>query len=299
MIAPEACLKEAPLLTVAMPVFNAGIHLRLALLSVMNQTFENWELLLIDDGSTDASVDAVREIADSRVRIIHDGQNRGLAARLNEAIDLARGHFFARMDHDDISHPERFALQIQKLLSDPHFDLLGAQCLTISECNEILGVLPNAESHEDICARPWLGFYLPHPTWMGRTQWFRENRYASPGPYCCEDQELLLRTHANSRFHVLPKILLAYRLRDRICWRKAWRTRTTLFGIQFRYFFARERYSLAALATLAFVLRVGRDSLRLLKQISRKAAISSCANSSVSKEEALSWQRWIRRLESQ
>ena len=299
MTEPEASAAGGPQLTVAMPVFNAGIHLRLALLSVINQTFENWELLLIDDGSTDGSVEGVADIVDSRVRIIRDGQNRGLAARLNEAINLARGEFFARMDQDDISHPERFSLQLQKLLSDPLLDLLGAQCITISEGNEILGVLPNAESHDEICARPWLGFYLPHPTWMGRTEWFRKHRYASPGPYCCEDQELLLRTHAMSCFEVLPKALLAYRLHDHLSWSKAWRTRATLYRIQLNHFFGDENYSFAVLATMALALRVGRDFLTLLKQFTLGAIANRSAYSSVSKEDAASWQRWIRRLESQ
>lgn len=289
----------APLLTVAMPVFNAGVFLRLAILSVMNQTFEKWELILIDDGSTDNSVDDVADIIDSRVRIIRDGQNRGLAARLNEAIDLARGHFFARMDQDDISHPDRFSQQLQKLLSDPSLDLLGTQCLTISESNAILGVLPNPESHKDICARPWLGFYLPHPSWMGRTQWFRENRYASPGPYCCEDQELLLRTYATSRFYVLPKMLLAYRLRDRMNWRKAWRTRITLFRIQLKHFIEGKRYLLAALATMALLLRLGRDCLRLMKQFSAGVAVNCAPHTNVSKEQAGAWRMWINRLENQ
>lgn len=299
MTVPEARVNETPLLTVAMPVFNGGMHLRLALLSVLNQTFEDWELLLIDDGSTDASVDGLSDIADSRVHIIRDGQNRGLAARLNDAVDLARGRFFARMDQDDISHPERFALQLQKLLSDPRLDLLGTQCITISQGNEILGALPKAENHDDICARPWLGFYLPHPSWMGRTAWFREHRYASPGPYCCEDQELLMRTYTISRYYVLPKALLAYRLRNQLNWRKAWRTRVTLYEIQLKHFVGRRSYSLALFATVALVLRLGRDLLSLLRQSALVGAISRPVDSGVSKEETDSWYQWMRRLENQ
>jgi len=89
---------NAPLITVAMPIFNAGSYLRLAVLSIVRQTFADWELLIIDDGSTDNALQDIADIRDHRIRILRDGENKGLAARLNEAIDLARGRYFARMD---------------------------------------------------------------------------------------------------------------------------------------------------------------------------------------------------------
>lgn len=291
--------EEMPLLTVAMPVFNGGIHLRPALLSIMKQTFRRWELLLIDDGSTDSSVINVMDIIDHRVRVIRDGKNRGLAARLNEAIDLAQGRYFARMDQDDISHPERFERQIESLSADSRLDLLGTQCVTISERSEMLGLFSAAESHQAICARPWLGFYLPHPTWMGRTEWFRKHRYATPGPYCCEDQELLLRTYDVSRFSVLPKRLLAYRLRDQVSWEKAWRTRTTLYKIQLSRFLAAKHYSYATLATMALLARAGLDSYRLLKQVLPRVAGDRSKVSEISQDDLVSWRRWLALLENQ
>lgn len=260
---------ESPVITIAMPVFNAGGTLRSAVLSLVNQSFFDWELLLIDDGSRDNAVEDLTDIADSRIRVISDGKNKGLAARLNEAIDLARGEFFARMDHDDISHPERFSKQLARLKADSSLDLVGSRCVTVSERNEILGVLPGGESHEDICRRPWLGFYLPHPTWLGRTAWFRQHRYATPGPYCCEDQEFLLRTHSCSRFHVLPDYLLAYRLRDRFSFAKAWRTRRTLLKIQCEYFISKGNYWHACLAQVVCLLRIAKDIFTPISHSSR------------------------------
>ncbi|MBS1227008.1 MAG: putative glycosyltransferase EpsE [Proteobacteria bacterium] len=290
-------MPDGPLLTIAMPVFNGGPHLRMAVLSIVQQSFTDWELLLIDDGSTDGAIEELADLADSRIHVIRDGRNRGLAARLNEALGLARGCYFARMDADDISHPERFSQQLAVLKSDQSVDLLGSRCMTISTHNEILGTLPFKESHRDICSRPWLGFYLPHPTWVGKTAWFRTHHYAEPGPYCCEDQELLLRAHYSSHFHALSDILLAYRLRDRLVWRKACRTRVTLFRIQFNHFVTRKNYAFAVLATVATVLRLGRDFLTFLRQFRTGAARSSAGVLSVGSEEAEHWQRWIRRLE--
>jgi len=291
---------KPPLLTVAMPVYNAGIHLRMALLSIIQQSFTDWELLLIDDGSTDGAVEGVADIADDRVRILNDGKNRGLAARLNESIDQARGKFFARMDQDDIAHPERFLLQIRKLLSDPLLDLVGAQCATISGSNQLLGLLPIAVSHQDICSRPWLGFYLPHPTWMGRIEWFCKHRYASPGPYCCEDQELLLRTHRESRFQAMPRQLLAYRVRDRINLKKAWRTRKTLYQVQCRYFRESRQYVWILLSSIGFFLRVGMDVSVAIKQlIFGVTNWRSEVEGKLSDSEATEWRLIINHLEEE
>jgi len=285
-----------PLLTVAMPVFNGGTQLRLALLSIFRQSFTNWELILIDDGSTDGSVEGVTDIVDSRVRIVRDGFNKGLAARLNEAIDLARGDYFARMDQDDISHPERFSKQLAILQGGQSLDLVGTRCVTISENDTLLGDLPGCEMHNELCQRPWLGFHLPHPTWMGRTAWFRQHRYTVPGPYCCEDQEMLLRTHSVSHFYVLPEYLLAYRLRDRFNFAKAWRTRKTLYQIQQAYFIYRKDYWRAALALIGFCLRVAKDIKSKLSQFLFFKGDKSSQTCSVSDSNTEAWCQIIKDL---
>lgn len=256
-----------PKITVAMPVFNAGRHLRLAVLSIVGQTFRDWELLIIDDGSTDNALQDISDIHDCRIRILRDGRNIGLAARLNEAIDCAGGEYFARMDHDDVSYPERFARQLALLESNPELDVVAVRAAIISDDNELLGTLPGPLTHGEICAKPWLGFYFPHPTWMGKTAWFRAHRYASPGPYFCEDQELLLRNHATSRFATVDRILFAYRVRTKINWKKQAKTRWTLFNIQLRYFLNTGQYHFVSLALAAFVGRVVLDLFTVLRQV--------------------------------
>ena len=250
------------LLTIALPVFNAGQPLRLAVQSIVNQSFEDWELLIIDDGSTDGAVEFLRSSLDPRVRIVRDGQNRGLAARLNEAVQMARGDYFARMDQDDICHPDRFAQQIAFLQANCSVDLLGAQCITIDEQERVNGVLPAAVTHAEICRRPWLGFYLPHPTWVGKTAWFMAHLYPNPAPYCCEDQELLLRASRTSQYHTVPLYLLAYRVRTDTPWKKSWRTRRALAKMQAAYFLSRGSYGKAILSCLAAAFRVGSDALK-------------------------------------
>ena len=155
-----------PLVTVAMPVYNAGNYLRLAVASIVKQTFTDWELLVMDDASNDGALDYVAKLGDPRIRVLRDGHRTGIAVRLNQAVGLARGQYFARMDADDVSFPDRFARQVAALEGDGELDLVATRAITIDESNHVRGNFPYALSHTRICARPWLGFHFPHPTWM-------------------------------------------------------------------------------------------------------------------------------------
>ncbi|MGZ8983215.1 MAG: glycosyltransferase family 2 protein [Methylotenera sp.] len=257
-----------PLVTVAMPVYNAGKYLRLAVLSIIRQTFTDWEMLIIDDGSTDDAFDSIADIQDERIRILRDDANKGLAARLNEAIDLARGQYFARMDQDDVSYPERFERQVQLLQNEHELDLVAVRAITISGNNELTGMLACTDSNEEISAKPWRGFYLPHPTWMGKIAWFRKNRYANPGPFFCEDQELLLRTYDKSRFSMIMEPLFAYRIRDSINWQKLIKTRLTVLKIQLHHFMDKGQLYFSIMAVSSFIGRIILDALKGISLIS-------------------------------
>lgn len=295
---PPGKADHAPLITVAMPIYNAGAYLRPAVISMIRQTFTDWELIILDDGSTDGAAGGIQDLCDSRIRLLRDGSNRGLAARLNEAIDLARGRYLARMDQDDISYPERLARQLAVLEQDPAIDLVAVRSVAIDADNELVGALPCALAHKDICARPWQGFYLPHPTWMGRIEWFRRYRYATPGPYFCEDQELLLRSYRGSRFATVPEVLFAYRVRSRINWLKSIRTRKTLAGVQLRHFIGERRLGFGVLAVLACAARIAADSLNALLQSFSNAGIHRHRAGPVAAAEAARWHTVLDNLTS-
>ena len=242
-----------------MPVYNAGKYLRLAVLSIVKQTFPDWELLIIDDGSTDNALQSIADINDTRIHVLCDGKNKGLAARLNECIDLARGKYFARMDQDDVSYPERFARQIEALQNDSRLDLVAVRAITIDENNKASGLFPSALTHDEICAKPWQGFYFPHPTWLGRIEWFRKHRYTVPGPYFCEDQELLLRSYRESRFGTIDEVLFAYRVRGKIDQQKLAKTRQTVLKVQLRHFASSNLWHFVLLAIAAYLLKMNSD----------------------------------------
>ncbi|MGA0571656.1 glycosyltransferase family 2 protein [Variovorax sp. VNK109] len=251
---------DLPVVTVAMPIYNAGGYLRAAVNSIRLQTLQDWELLIIDDGSTDNAIACLAGLDDKRVRVIRDGFNRGLAARLNEAIDMARGEFFARMDQDDISYPERLEKQVARLRADAALDLVATRAIRIDESSEAIDLFPAPESDSEIAARPWQGFHMPHPSWTGRVQWFRDHRYATPGPYFCEDQELLLRSYPASRFAIVDEVLFAYRVRRRFNPHKQFRTRLAVWRVQQAQFAKRRQWLNLLLATLMLVARVAVDA---------------------------------------
>jgi glycosyltransferase involved in cell wall biosynthesis len=199
-----------PAVSIGMPAYNSAAAVARTITSLVNQSFRKWELLVIDDGSHDSTFEICTSFRDERIRVIKEGENRGLSARLNQTVDLARGKYFARMDADDIAYPSRLEKQIDFLEHNPDVDLLGTWVTVFRSDGELLGARRPPETHDRLCARPWRSIPLPHPTWMGRIGWFQANRY-SERAIRMEDRELLLRTHRNSRFAVLPEILLAYR----------------------------------------------------------------------------------------
>ncbi len=205
-------MSARPLVTVAMSAYNASGTIGLALRSVLSQTYPNWELIVVDDGSTDRTAENVSCIQDSRVRFIQEPSgNRGLAARLNQCVRLARGQYIARMDADDVAYPQRFERQVQFLEEHRDIDLLGTGAVIFKGEGEIIGCYPTASSHEAICRRPWWGFPLAHPTWMGKRTWFFAHPYAEQDRRC-EDQVLLLQSYSHSRFAALEEVLLGYRM---------------------------------------------------------------------------------------
>jgi glycosyltransferase involved in cell wall biosynthesis len=281
-----------PTISIALPVYNAGRQLRPAVQSVINQSFTDWELLLFDDKVTDGCFETIADLLqDPRIRLVRDGANLGLARRLNQAIDMATGEYLARMDHDDICHPLRLERQLAFLRGHPDVDLLATGCVTIDAENQLLGHLPVVETHEQLCRRPWLGFYLPHPTWMARADWFRNNKYSSSAPYFCEDQELLLRSYVANRYHVLPEFLLAYRVRINPPLLKTLKTRRVLAGLQARHFGARDNWIFAGLSLASAAARMASDCARSLK--SAISPVRSQPETSLDHKTADDWREVI------
>ena len=249
-----------PEVSVLLPVRDGARTLALAMISVLEQSFGDFELLVLDDGSVDASPDIALGFDDPRVRLLRDGEKKSLAARLNQGIDAAAGRYIARIDADDVCFPNRFAHQVARLNAEPALDLLGCRALIFDDSWTATGLFPYRLTHEEICARPWNGFYLIHPSWMGRTDWFRRHRYRTPALVRSQDQELLLRAYPDSRYAVLDEVLLGYRMGP-ITLRNTLSQRRCLLEAQIALFAQRHQWRTLLLAMLATGIKLPRDLL--------------------------------------
>lgn len=196
-------------MTIAIPAYNCGATIRFTVLSVLNQTYKDFELIVTDDGSTDGTLQELRTIKDSRLVVLTDGENRGISYRLNQQIDLARGAYFVRMDGDDIMMPDRIEKQLRLLESDPKLDTCGGQAVVVDDDNRILGLRGRTDSAKSISDVFLRGRFI-HPTVMGKTEWFRKWRYRED--MCgCEDLDLWLRSFSSSSFGDCSSPVLFYR----------------------------------------------------------------------------------------
>ncbi len=204
---------RSPLISVCLPAYNAERYVRSAVESVLSQTFGDFELLVIDDGSTDKTAHVLRELAirDSRIRLA-SRPNAGLVQTLNELLSQARGTFIARMDADDVSKPARFARQVAYLESHPDCVALGSRCLFIDPEGLPITEFVDRYSHEQIDAslmRPEIG--ILHPTVMIRLDALRKVGGYRPDYPHVEDLDLFLRLAELGRLANLPDVLLDYR----------------------------------------------------------------------------------------
>ena len=136
-------MRQFPIVTVGLPFFNQAEFLDAVVQSVVSQVFTDWELILVDDGSTDDSLDVAQRWAasDSRIRVVADGHNRGLSTRLNQIARLATGQYLARMDADDKMLANRLVRQVEFLTQNPTVDVLGSAARLIDETGNEIGVV--------------------------------------------------------------------------------------------------------------------------------------------------------------
>jgi glycosyltransferase involved in cell wall biosynthesis len=219
-----ACRAAAPLVTVIVCVFNAGDLLRPSLLSVLDQTYRDLEVIVVDDGSTDGCIDAAADLlADPRLRLIRQA-NAGKPAALNRALDAMRGEFYAVHDADDISQPHRIEIQVSALLERPH--VAAAFCghdIILGE--DRVAPLAAGKSEAD-CLQSIEAFRQPahDPTAMYRVSLVRSLRYEETLK-CAEGFDYILRVGERHPMLVVGECLYSYRILPNSLTRRdpAWR----------------------------------------------------------------------------
>ncbi len=208
-------MKQAPAITVLLPIYNSARFLAETIQSVLDQTFIDFELLIIDDLSTDGCQEIIRSFTDPRIRMVFHERNTGLNATLNEGLELARGSYIARMDGDDIMHPQR--LQIQKDFLDEHPDVVvvASTVELINTDGEVTGVWDTDQAcitPEEIRRMMPKTNCIAHPSVMIRRSALGDERY-SLDQKGTEDWDLWLRLLSKgNKIAKIPEPLLRYRM---------------------------------------------------------------------------------------
>jgi hypothetical protein len=198
-----------PRISVLMPVFNDERYIRRAVESICNQYFEDWEMIVVNDGSTDRTAEVLSQISDSRIRVLHR-RNAGIATALNEALALARGEYIARMDSDDVSHPERFKEQVAFLDAHPECGLLGSSCEVVSESGERLFTFRAPVTDSAIRrAMCWSNPFVHSSMLLRRAALLRSGAWAEEFSGAAEDYDLWFRLMRVCRAHNLASLLLS------------------------------------------------------------------------------------------
>lgn len=203
--------KPMPRVSVVMSVYNGERYLRQAIESILAQTFRDFEFIIINDGSTDSTAHILAEVRDERIVLAHNGANIGLTCSLNCGLALARGEYIARMDADDISHPERFARQIAFLDAHPNYGLVGSWFEIIDLDGQVIGQARMMVDHDEIMLFLLHDSHFAHSAVM-----FRRACIDAVGPYDeaaghVEDYELWLRISRHFRLYNLPAFLHQWR----------------------------------------------------------------------------------------
>jgi GT2 family glycosyltransferase len=206
-------LFQAPRVSVLLPVWNAEAFLAEAIESVLRQTFSSFELIVIDDGSTDRTAAIVEEFAnlDERVRVLRR-PHEGISLALNTGIADARGEYVARMDGDDISVPDRLERQVAYLDTHPACVALGSWIEVIDETARHIGLKTFATTNDEISTALLRGISaMAHPTVVTRRDVLRAAGGYDPRRYPSEDLDLWLRLSERGELANVAEALLRHR----------------------------------------------------------------------------------------
>ena len=203
--------------TIAIPFYNAEKYLTDSIKSVFAQTHQDWELILIDDGSTDGSLKIAQSVNDSRVRVISDGKNKKLAARLNEVTELAQYDYIARMDADDLMSPDRIKIQIDIFKENPNLDVVSTGVFSVKNDLSLVGVRGADFTNIDLDGLLRKKTGIVHAAVVAKKDWYKRNKY-DESLSIAQDIDLWLRATKNNDLIALTikNPLYVYREEDNV-----------------------------------------------------------------------------------
>ncbi len=202
------------MISVVMPVYNGDKYLHEAIESILNQTYTDFEFIILNDGSADKTEEIILSYDDPRIVYVKNEENLQIAKTLNKGIALAQGKYIARMDADDISLPERFEKQIKIMEENPEVGVCGTWLKTFGGKEEIWNM---PVSNEEIMMNMLFESSLMHPTvFIRKSVLLPFVQVYDQAFNKVEDYELWIRLSKKTRFKNIPEVLLNYRIND-IC----------------------------------------------------------------------------------
>jgi glycosyltransferase involved in cell wall biosynthesis len=206
---------NTPVISVVIPAYNCAGFLRESMDSLLGQTFSDFEVIIINDGSTDNTADIIRSYKDDRIIYTENGRNEGLAFTLNRGIDMARGRYIARMDGDDTCLPQRFQQQLNFFDAHPHTQILATWIELMDEEGKFTGYWTEektASSPQKIRSHLLKDNCIAHPTVMAKADLLKKYKYNATQS-AAEDYDLWLRIAAdNIPIHKLEEVLVKHRI---------------------------------------------------------------------------------------
>jgi len=204
---------QAPLVSIVLPVYNGEKYLTASLDSVIAQTYQNWELVIINDGSTDDTENLILDYQDKRIKYLPNDSNRGIIFSLNKGLQESSGVYIARLDADDIALPYRIAKQVEFLSENLDYAMCGSYFQTIDSNGRLLKNVAFPANNRDAQSYLLLHNCFCHSAIMMRSNIAKELKYDEKFQVC-EDYDLWYRISRTGKILNLPVFATMYRVHD-------------------------------------------------------------------------------------
>lgn len=203
-------MKLTPKVSVLLPVYNAQKFVKEAIESILQQTFSDFELIIINDGSNDNSSEIINEFRDDRIVVVNHDENKGLIFTLNEGLDISRGEYIVRMDADDFSLPERLFIQVNFMDQNEDIVVSGGQMI---DYDGKIQLSKNPIVSEEVKASLLFSCVISHPTVIIRKEIFKKEKfYYNKSFIHSEDYELWSRVIKSYKVSNVKDVILKYRI---------------------------------------------------------------------------------------
>ena len=202
---------QLPLVSIVLPVFNGEKYLKESLDSVFAQTYKNWELIIINDGSTDGTEKIIQTYHDKRIKYLPNDGNKGIIFSLNRGLQESNGHFIARLDADDVALPLRLEKQVEFLMENSDYVICGSYFQTVDSKDKLLKKVRFPSNDRDARSFLLLHNCFCHSTILMRAEIVKELKYDEYFEIC-EDYDLWVRISRSGKILNLPIFTTLYRV---------------------------------------------------------------------------------------